>query len=34
MSKRKSDQYLEIDDDELDLELENEPMKDSCDVVR
>jgi hypothetical protein len=34
MSKRKSDQYLEVDDEELDMELENVPMKDSCDVVR
>ncbi|KAF2656242.1 hypothetical protein K491DRAFT_692261 [Lophiostoma macrostomum CBS 122681] len=34
MSKRKSDQYLEVDDEELDMELENVPMKESCDVVR
>jgi hypothetical protein len=34
MSKRKSDMLAEIYDDDLDYELENMPMTDSCDTVR
>ncbi|KAF2477042.1 uncharacterized protein BDR25DRAFT_330958 [Lindgomyces ingoldianus] len=34
MSKRKSDQYVEWDDSDLQYEIENRPMKDSCDAVR
>lgn len=34
MTKRTSDQFLEMPDDELEYELENVPVTESCDVVR
>jgi hypothetical protein len=34
MTKRASDQFMAMDDDELDYELEDMPVGDSCDVVR
>jgi hypothetical protein len=34
MTKRTSDQYMEMADDELEYELENMPVTESCDVVR
>jgi hypothetical protein len=34
MTKRTSDQYMEMADDDLEYELENIPVTESCDVVR
>jgi hypothetical protein len=34
MTKRASDQFMAMDDEELDMELEDMPVTDSCDVVR
>jgi hypothetical protein len=34
MTKRASDQFMAMDDDQLELELEDMPVTDSCDVVR
>ena len=34
MSQRKSDTFVTMDDYDLDAELENMPMTDSCDTVR
>ena len=34
MTKRTSDQYMEMADDDLEHELENMPVTESCDVVR
>jgi hypothetical protein len=34
MTKRASDQFMAMDDDELDYQLEDMPVTDSCDVVR
>jgi hypothetical protein len=34
MTKCTSDQFMAMDDDQLDMQLENMPVTDSCDVVR
>ncbi|KAF2183131.1 hypothetical protein K469DRAFT_739956 [Zopfia rhizophila CBS 207.26] len=34
MPKRKSDQHAEVDDEDLEYELENMPVTDSCDAIR
>jgi len=34
MTKRSSDQFMAMNDEDLEYELENEPVTESCDVVR
>jgi hypothetical protein len=34
MTKRTSDQFMAVDDSDLEYELENMPVTESCDVIR